>query len=136
MSYEWYILTAIVRVSFLLVPFFNVEKDFNLAGDELEEAKEFAKAANCKTILLSFPVLIFYITLAEADTVCPKGLEPFSIGLTFLLLIITCTLLFYIPTWVYRGNLAPFIWLSGIILLEVIYQISALSNIVNLICNC
>lgn len=58
MSLKWEILLAGIRLLFVIAPFMNLDR-FELAGNALKTAKEFANVNNCRAMLVTLPVELF-----------------------------------------------------------------------------
>ncbi len=115
MPWYWVVLTAIVRVLFVLAPFMGVRKEFPIPNNIIREVQDFARAGACKAMLLSFPALQIINLLATTETVCGKtGVAPFPLAVILLLCAVLAVALYFLPTWLYRGKLKSFLWFAGI----------------------
>lgn len=137
MSWEWEVLTALVRFLFLLAPFLNVSKDFALTGVNLAEAKEMALAGSCRAMLVSLPAQLFLAILARASNTQCQAVRLFPVALYVVGGLVLAIALFKIPTRLFRPiriKGVPFIWFGAVTALGVLAQIVGLARAVALIC--
>jgi hypothetical protein len=137
MSWEWEVLTAIVRFLFLLAPFLNVSKDFALKGATLIEAKEMAVAGSCRAMLVSFPAQLLLAILARASNTPCQTVRFLPVALYVVVGLLLAFGLFKIPTKLFRPvrvKGVQFIWFGTVTVLGVLAQIFGLERAVALIC--
>src|SRR6201999_1428206 len=103
MSWEWDVLAAIVRFLFLLAPFMDVAKDFQL-GAALGEAKEFALAGSCRAMLVSFPAQFLLAILARTSDQHCGAVNLFLVIIYVIAALLVGFGLFRIPTILFRGT--------------------------------
>jgi hypothetical protein len=135
MSWHWYILVAAVRLLFLWVPCLLDAKgkkdEFALANGTLDEAREFANANNCRSILVSFPLVIFITVLSAANRAYPTGIDAFMVCVYIFIGGIMAFAGYRINLKHFRGERVPFLWLSVVIIIEILTSIFALDFLVN-----
>ena len=114
MEWQWDVLTAVVRLLFLLAPFMNVAKDFSLAGANLIEAREFANAGATRAILVSFPLqalITIWTSASKLDRCAP--VNWMTVALYVVGAAVVAVLLYRVPTRLFRGSFLPFVWWIG-----------------------
>ena len=109
MTWEWLVLTALVKAIFVVVPLLDITSDFNL-GSKLDEAKEFAAAASTREMLFASPILLALRTLYETSHVCSSGVNAFRIAVSAVMLGVLLLGCYAVPTRLFRGSWAPFVW--------------------------
>jgi len=132
MSLKWEILLSVIRLLFVLAPFMDIGREFGLAGNSLENAREFANAGNCRAMLVTFPVELFIRTLVETEArgaTCQKSL--FAIAVYILIVVLLAIALYKIPTTVFRTwllSIGWFILFTGLSVFVGSYRITWLAN--------
>jgi len=114
---NWIVLSFFVKLCIAVAPFLSFEEDFIL-GDKLEEAKEFAAAGSTKAMLFSSPILFTLRTAAEASNACHSGVNAFFSTIEVVVLAVALFCCYKVPTWLFRGTAATFIWLIILLVFE------------------
>lgn len=131
MSWYWFILISVIQIITLFAPFKDISKEFLITADKLPETKEYASAANCITILLSFPVFMFITIIAAADMTYPaKGVSPIMLVIYVSVAILIFFSIFCIPVNKFRGKYTPYYWILGVIIAEVLIKLFFINTLV------
>lgn len=133
MTFNWLVLTAVVKAIFLVAPFLDVSDDFNL-GNRLDEAKEFAAAGSTKGMLFTSPILLALQTLSETPNVCHAGVDGLRIVVSIVVLGAVLAGCYAIPTRLFRGTWVPFVWFVILTGVEIAFEVILLLPIANAIC--
>lgn len=135
MTLKWLVLTTFVKAIFLVAPFLDISSDFNLSGDELAEAKEFAAASSTKAMLFASPILLALQTVNQTSQVCHAGIAGVSITVfVFVMVVVLVCCNLYIPTRWFRGTLARFLWFFGLMVFEIVFEICLLMRVAKVLC--
>lgn len=122
MTWEWLVLTALVKAIFVLVPLLDISGDFNL-GSTLEEAKEFAAASSTREMLFASPILVALRTLYETSHVCTTGADPFRIAVSAAMLGVLLLGCYAVPPRLFRGSWTPVVWFLILTAAEILSEI-------------
>jgi hypothetical protein len=133
MTFKWLILTGVVKAIFVVAPFVDISGDFNL-GDRLEESKEFAAAGSTKAMLFTSPILLALLTLNETTQVCHSGVDAFRIAVAAVVLLLVVLGCYKVPTYLFRGRLAPFVWFVILTAFEIVIEIFLLVPVAKWVC--
>ena len=133
MTFKWLVLTGVVKAIFVVAPFVDVSRDFNL-GNNIEEAKEFAAAGSTRAMLFTSPILLSLQAVYETPQVCRAGLDGFKIAVSVVVLGLVLAGCYLIPTRLFRGTLTPFVWFVVLTILEIVFDIYLLMPITKVLC--
>jgi len=131
---------AFVAVAFatrgfiLFGPTSKLERDFQLVGDNLHEAKAYASAKDCRGALLSFIPATWIAVLAEANTLCSGMVSAVWVLLATFLALILLWMFAKVPNALYRGNLIPYLVLLITLALDIITQAFLSKHFAALLC--
>lgn len=134
MPWTWLIIMGIARLLLLLIPnapFFNVKNEFVFEGSALTEAREFANAITCRSILGSFPAFMFLMVLSAANKAYPQGIDSVMICVYIFVFLVILIICFLISPKYFRGTMPPFYWLGGVIIIETLIRIFAFECLVD-----
>ncbi len=119
MTWKWFILTASVKLILLVAPFLDVSDEFNLAGDTLAEAKEYAAVSSTMSMLFSTPILLALQTLNQTTQICRAGLDPLHATVFFIISAVALVAIYYaVPMHVWRGVIPRLFCFIGLIVAE------------------
>src|ERR1035441_5919566 len=119
MTWKWLILTASVKLILLIAPFVDVSDEFNLVGDTLAEAKEYAAVCSTMSMLFSTPILLALQTLNQTTQLCHTGVDALHVTVFFIILAAALFGIYYfIPMHFWRGVIPRFGCFVGLILGE------------------